>query len=61
MISPYLDKPLRSLANAHYDADVIAHPYYGRTGEPRKAWEELSDVAQMAWETFAYDEEIGIC
>ena len=61
MISPYLDKPLRSLANAHYDADVIAHPYYGRSGEPRKAWEELSDASKWAWETVAYNEEAETC
>ena len=54
MTSPYLNKPLRTLANAYYDADVIIQPFYRRTGKPRKAWSELSESAQAAWSAWCY-------
>jgi len=39
----------KSAGQAAYEYDVSKTPKY-HTGEPRKAWNELSDVARDSWE-----------
>lgn len=32
-----------------YEAELVERPFY-HTGEPRKTWDELSDVVRSSWD-----------